>query len=156
MGRFKCWRLSRAHHTINVNKGLFSAIIAVSCERIAKMWTNIDVINAQNREFADIIVSQYSQNIFRDFIASLSQNNTRIQIDKVCCHKTAQHVRFLNTDESKTGILNFTHYPRGQLCACLGSNFTCFCIHKVSVQFDASITCCVELTLPAITVTAVF
>ncbi len=156
MCRFKCWRLSRAHHTINVNKGFFSTIIAVSCERIAEMWTNIYVINTQNREFTDIIVPQHSQNILRDFIASFSQNNTRIQIHKVCCHKTAQHVRFLYTDESKTGILNFTHYPRGQLCACLGSNFPCFCIHKVYVQFNASIACCVKLTLPAITVAAVF
>ena len=83
MGRFQCWRLTRAHHPVDINKRFFTTVIAVSRQRVAQVRANIYIVDTKHGKFADIVVTHHVQHVFGDLITGLSLNHTCIHIHQV-------------------------------------------------------------------------
>ena len=76
MCAFKCWRLTGAHDTININQRFSPAVISVSCQCVPKMWADIHVINAQHFYDSLIHISQNAHHFFSDLVTGLSKDKT--------------------------------------------------------------------------------
>ena len=92
MGAFQCWRLARAHHTIDIDKRFLAAVVAVSRQRVAQMRSKIHIIDEQDTDLCLAGFGHAVQNVLGDLVTRLGQNLAGFHIDEIIGKITANQI----------------------------------------------------------------
>ena len=90
MRTFQCWRLTRAHHPVNINQRVFAAVIAISCQRVAQMRAKINIIDEQNAQLFNPGFGKFDERFFGKLVTSLGKNLACRHVHNIVRHKAPQ------------------------------------------------------------------
>ena len=92
MRTFQCWRLTRAHHPVNINQCVFAAVIAICCQRIAQMRAKINIVDEQNVQLLDPGFGKFGERLFGKLVTSLGKNLACRHIHNIVSNKASQQI----------------------------------------------------------------
>ena len=150
MRAFQCWRLTRAHHPVDIDKRLFTAVIAVSGQRVAQMRTKIDIVHKQDTDRGLTGLDHAVQDIFADLVTGFGQHFTCLHIDKIISQKTANQIFISSKDTLDTRIGKLAQKTRCHFRAGSRNDLACLGIDQVTRQHVAFQRVSVEFVGPAV------
>ena len=84
--RFGCFQrrwLARTHDTIDIDQCFIPAGVLINCQRVADVWSNVDVIDCQCVDLVNTGFGQHLKCLFNDLVTGFNVNFTRFNIDDV-------------------------------------------------------------------------
>ena len=134
---FQCWRLTGAHDTVDVDKRLFTAVVAVGGERAAKMWTVVHIVDEQNADLAFALIGHALQHVLGDLVTSFSNDFTSLHVDEIIGKKPANQILIGNEHTLNAGLGKLAERARCHLSTGGRKNLARFRINQVPDKLAA-------------------
>ena len=137
MRTFKCRRLTRAHHTINIDKRFFTAVVPVCSKSIAQMRAEIDIVDEQHADLGSTFVDQPLQQLFCNLVTGFGEDLACLHVNAVISQITADKVLVGGEHTLDTGVSQLAKRTRGHLRTGRGDNLARLGIDQVADELVA-------------------
>ena len=141
-------RLTRAHHTIDVDKRVFATFIFVGCKCVADIGADIVVIDRQGRDFRNLRLGEGFEHFLRQLVACFRDDFTGCFVDKVARHVATEELFSRDYNVLEAAFAELTALPRRHFRAGFDHDAPCFRIDQIALDSHTAIRFRIKRNLP--------
>ena len=134
---FKCRRLARTHHAIDIDQRFLTAVVAVCRKGVAQMRAKIDIVDEQHADFGSAFVNEPLQQNLGDLVTGFGEDLACLHVNAVISQITADQVLVGGEHALDAGFSQLAERTRGHLGAGRGDNLARLGIDQVADELIA-------------------